>query len=229
MANAGTVSPLRSISKRMPSPPSARSLPAQSRRAPSPARPGASSRRRSPSVFRRSPGSLRRSSQPWRQFLRRIDAGERIEPGQVFPGMRAVAHRQRRHACAQRHLQIVRRVAYHQRRFRFDRQLLHQFLQHGRMRLGMGFVGAARGIEILLQLRRLEHAVQADAGLARGHRQQMASFASARPAFRAFPGTIRCRDRAPDNDDDSAAPACRSRPAAIRARHRPGRLSAPGR
>jgi len=75
--------------------------------------------------------------------------------------MRAVAYRQCRHACVQRHLQIVDRIAYHQRRFRFDQQLLHQLLQHGWMRFGMGFVGATRGIEILFQLRRLEYTLQA--------------------------------------------------------------------
>src|SRR6185503_12329286 len=87
--------------------------------------------------------------------------------------MRAVGNRQRSHACGACHFQIVGGVAHHQGLALRDVELAHQLEQHSRMRLGIGFIGAARRHEAGLQVVKLEVAVEAAAALAGGNGKQM--------------------------------------------------------
>src|SRR6185503_16893209 len=72
-----------------------------------------------------------------------------------------------------RHFQVVRRVTDHESFILGRIQFLHQLEQHGRVRLGIGFVGAARCPEMALQLARLERTIEPAAALAGGDGQQM--------------------------------------------------------
>ena len=85
--------------------------------------------------------------------------------------VRAVCHGDARHTSISRKLEIVRRVANHQRLARRRVQPRHQVQQHVRVRLGESLVGTARGMEARDQPALREDAVKSGARLARRHSQ----------------------------------------------------------
>ncbi len=108
----------------------------------------------------------------------------RVQPVRA---VRAVGNGERRRAGVSRELDVVRRVADHQRFVRRDADPIHQPLEHVRMRLGQAFVGAARRREKLAEPLLRERAVETGARLARRDGEQEAGAPQARPAIRARP------------------------------------------
>ena len=88
--------------------------------------------------------------------------------------MCAVPHRYRRGARVARKLQIVGRVADHQRRRCLDAGLVHQVQQHVRVRFRMALVGAACRDEPVGEALLRECAREARATLAGRDREQVA-------------------------------------------------------
>jgi hypothetical protein len=89
--------------------------------------------------------------------------------------VRAEAHRQRGGAGIGRQLQVVRGVAHHQGGVGRHAHLVHQLVQHLRVRLAGGLVGGAGGLEQVGQADLRQRLVQAAPALARGHRQPVAA------------------------------------------------------
>ncbi len=87
--------------------------------------------------------------------------------------MRAVPHADARRVRVDRHLQVVRGVADHHRARKVLPEFAREFVQHGGMRLGEGFVGATRAVERAREPHFVERAIQADAALAGRDREEI--------------------------------------------------------
>ena len=93
---------------------------------------------------------------------------------QMVVRMRAVGDSKTSDARILRHQKVVRGIADHQGRFAGNAELCHQFLEHLRMRLGMAFIGTARGLKQRAQPGMIERPFQPKAALAGGNRQNVA-------------------------------------------------------
>jgi len=76
-----------------------------------------------------------------------MDGREGAERAERVRVVSAVSDSERGGACIARELDVVRRVADHQRLVRGGANAFHQLLEHLGMRLGKALVGAARGRE----------------------------------------------------------------------------------
>ena len=83
-----------------------------------------------------------------------------------------MAQGEARHPSIGSHLQIVRSVPDHQGFFCIHAEFVHQLEQHGRMRLGKGFVGAAAGMEIIPHSGSIESGFEPPPAFSRGNRKQ---------------------------------------------------------
>ena len=72
-----------------------------------------------------------------------------------------------------RHLHVITSVPHHQRPARVEAGLFQYVLEHLRMRLGKGFIGAARGTEKMSRTAITQYPIQSTARLAGRHGEQI--------------------------------------------------------
>ena len=86
------------------------------------------------------------------QLCKTIEMGERLVLQQTFQRLRAIGDGEAADAGIASHLQVIGRVANHERTFRYRSQFIHDFMQHLRMGFREAFVSASAGEKMRMQL-----------------------------------------------------------------------------